>query len=253
MEYGIRELAEMAGVSARTLRWYDQLGLLKPARVGENGYRFYSEREVNRLQHILFYREMGLELKTISGMLDDPSFDRMTALRDHLRTLEQERNRTDRMIACLKRTIEAEERNEDMAAHEKFEAFKRNAINENEVKYGKEARRKYGDEAVNASNAHMMNMTEDQYDEWQRIGVEIQSRLESAVQHGLSADSPEGTAIAELHKQWLRFTWSQYTVQAHAGVAEMYIMDERFTQYYDANVPGCARFLRDAVKAWLNR
>jgi len=253
MEYGIRELAEMAGVSARTLRWYDQLGLLKPARVGENGYRFYSEREVNRLQHILFYRDMGLELKTISGMLDDPSFDRMTALHDHLRTLEQERNRTDRMIACLKRTIEAEERNEDMAAHEKFEAFKRNAINENEVKYGKEARRKYGDEAVNASNAHMMNMTEDQYDEWQRIGVEIQSRLESAVQHSLSADSPEGAAIAELHKQWLRFTWSQYTVQAHAGVAEMYIMDERFTQYYDANVPGCARFLRDAVKAWLNR
>lgn len=253
MEYGIRELAEMAGVSARTLRWYDRLGLLKPVRVGENGYRFYSEREVNRLQHILFYREMGLELKIIGEMLDDPTFDRMTALHDHLRTLEQERDRADRMIACLKRTIEAEERNENMAAHEKFEAFKRNAVEENEKKYGKEARQKYGDEAVNASNARMMNMSEDKYNEWQRIGAEIQTRLESAVQNGLSADGSEAKAIAELHKQWLCFTWAKYTVQAHAGVAEMYIMDERFTQYYDAKIPGCARFLRDAVKNWLKQ
>lgn len=253
MEYGIRELAEMAGVSMRTLRWYDRLGLLKPARVGENSYRFYTEREVNRLQHILFYREMGLELKTIGEMLDDPSFDRMTALQDHLRMLEQERDRTDRMIACLKRTIEAEERNEDMTAHEKFEAFKRNAVEENEKKYGREAREKYGNEAVDASNARMMNMSEDKYNEWQRIDAEIRSRLETAVRNGLRADSAEGAAIAELHKKWLCFTWAKYTNQAHAGVAEMYIMDERFTRYYDANTPGCAQFLRDAVKAWLNR
>lgn len=252
-EYGIRELAEMAGVSARTLRWYDGIGLLKPSRVGENGYRFYSEVEVNRLQHILFYREMGLELKRIAEILDAPSFDRRKALHEHLAALEKERSRMDDVIATLRRTIEAEERNETMSNHEKFEAFKKKTIDENEAKYGKEAREKYGNEAVNASNARMMNMSESQYSEWERIGKEIQTRLEAAVRNGETPDSTPGYTIAELHKQWLCFTWSKYTPQAHAGVAEMYIMDERFTQYYDANLPGCAKFLRDAVKAWLKQ
>lgn len=251
MEYGIRELAEMAGVTARTLRWYDSVGLLKPARVGENGYRYYSGAEVDRLQHILFYRELGVELEQIRRMLDDPSFDRMTALRGHLAALEEKRGQIDAMIDSVRNTIKAEERNEIMKDREKFKAFKKNAVQKNEEKYGREAREKYGNEAVDASNRMMMNMKPEDHAEWTRIGDEILSRLEVAVSAEEDPAGPEGRAIAELHKKWLCFVWEKYTTQAHIGVANMYVCDERFTQYYDRNIPGCAAFLRDAVTAML--
>lgn len=247
MEYGIRELAEMAGVSARTLRWYDSLGLLKPCRVGENGYRFYSSAEADRLQHILFYRALGMDLKQIAALLDDPGFDRLTALRGHLAALESQRDRLDGMILSLQRTISAEERNEPLMDHEKFEAFKKNAVQENEAKYGAEARGKYGDAAVDASNRMMMNLSQEQYAEWQAIDKEIIARLEKAVAGNIDPCGSEGRAIAELHKKWLGFTWEKYTLQAHKGVAQMYTLDERFTQYYDRTIHGCAEFLKNAI------
>ena len=249
MEYGIRELAEMAGVSARTLRWYDSVGMLRPCRVGENGYRYYSSAEVDRLQHILFYREMGLGLKQIAAILDHPEFDRLSALRGHLHALESERGRLDAMIASLRKAIRAEERNEIMKDTEKFEAFKREAVAKNEAKYGVEAREKYGDAAVDASNRKMMNMSPETYVRWESLDKEILSRLEAAVESGADPSGEEGKQIAELHKQWLCCSWEKYTAQAHKGVAQMYVLDERFTQYYDRNIPGCAQFLRDSVAA----
>lgn len=251
MEYGIRELAQMSGVTARTLRWYDRIGLLKPARVGENGYRFYSGAEVNRLQHILFYRELGVELDQIKRLLDDPTFDRMAALRGHLAVLEEKRGQIDAMIASVRSTINAEERNELMKDHEKFEAFRKNAVEKNEAQYGREAREKYGDEAIDASNRKMMNLSREQYAEWSALDEEILTRLEAAVRAGEAPAGVEGRAIAELHKKWLCFTWEKYTPQAHIGVANMYTLDGRFTRYYDRNTAGCAEFLRDAVTAML--
>ena len=249
MEYGIRELAEMAGVSARTLRWYDSVGLLRPCRVGDNGYRVYSSAEVDRLQHILFYREMGLELKQIAAILDDPGFDRLSALRGHLEALERERERLDAMVGSLRKAIRAEERNEMMKDQEKFEAFKRDKIRQNEAKYGAEAREKYGNDAVDASNQMMMNMSPEAYAKWEELDQEILSRLEAAVSSGADPSGEEGKQIAQLHKQWLCCTWEKYTAQAHRGVAQMYTFDERFTQYYDRSISGCAQFLKDTVTA----
>ena len=251
MEYGIRELAEMAGVSARTLRWYDSMGLLRPCRVGENGYRYYSSVEVDRLQHILFYREMGMELKQIAEILDDPAFDRLSALREHMETLEKQRGRLDGMIDSLRRAISAEERNETMKDQEKFEAFKRSAVEKNEAQYGKEAREKYGNAAVDGSNRRMMNMSPEQHARWEQLDAEILSALEAAVSSGANPSGEEGRRIAELHKQWLCCIWEKYTPEAHRGVAQMYVCDERFTRYYDRNIPGCAEFLKDAVSSYI--
>ena len=89
MEYSVQQLSRLSGVTARTLRWYDEIGLLKPCRVGENGYRFYGRSEVDRLQMILHYRALGVELAQIKEYLDDPSFDRLTAFRRHLSVLEK--------------------------------------------------------------------------------------------------------------------------------------------------------------------
>ena len=95
MEYSIQELSRLSGVTTRALRWYDQIGLLKPGRVAENGYRYYGEAEVDRLQDILYYRALGVELAKIKECLDDPAFDRLTALRSHLSALEAEHERLE--------------------------------------------------------------------------------------------------------------------------------------------------------------
>ena len=128
MEYSIRELARLSGVTTRALRWYDQIGLLKPSRVAENGYRFYGTEEVDRLQDILYYRAMGVELAQIRQCLDHPAFDRLTALRGHLAKLEAEQARIEGLIASVKETIATIERKESMSDAQKFQAFKRRVV-----------------------------------------------------------------------------------------------------------------------------
>ena len=95
MEYSIQALAHLAGVTTRTLRWYDQIGLLKPSRVADNGYRYYGPAEVDRLQDILYYRALGVALAQIRTCLDEPSFDRLAVLRSHLTALQGERARLE--------------------------------------------------------------------------------------------------------------------------------------------------------------
>ena len=250
MEYSIQEFSRMAGVTTRTLRWYDKIGLLKPSRVAENGYRYYGPAEVDRLRDILCYRALGVELAQIRACLDDPSFDRSAALKDHLAALKAERGRLDEQIRSVEAVIDAEERNEIMSDKQKFEAFKRQAIKENEEKYGREIRDRYGDAEIDEANAAAMKLTLDQYQEWKALDKEILTRLETAVQAGTAPDSAEGKAIAQLHRRWLTITGMQYDPQKHRGIAQLYVLDERFTAYYDKNVSGCARFLRDAVCHW---
>ena len=250
MEYSIQELSRLSGVTTRTLRWYDQIGLLKPSRVAESGYRYYGGAEVDRLQDILYYRALGVELARIKECLDDPSFDRLAALRNHLAALEAERERLEQLIRSVKDTIGAEERNEIMNDEQKFEAFKQRAVAHNEKVYGAEIRSKYGDQEVDEANAAVMNLTQAQYQEWTNLGREIQERLEAAVQAGTSPESEAGREITALHRRWLTITGTPYDPAKHRGIAELYVMDERFTGYYDKQVPGCARFLRDAIIHW---
>ena len=248
MEYSIQELSRLSGVTTRTLRWYDQIGLLKPSRVAVSGYRYYGGAEVDRLQDILYF---GVELARIKECLDDPSFDRLAALRSHLAALEAERKRLEQLIRSVKDTIGAEERSEIMSDEQKFEAFKKRAVAHNEEVYGVEIRAKYGDQEVDEANAAVMHLTQTQYREWTDLGREIQERLEAAVQAGLSPEREEGKEISVLHRRWITITGNQYDPAKHRGIAELYVMDERFTAYYDKQVPGCARFLRDAIVYWV--
>jgi len=251
MEYGIHELAELAGVTTRTLRWYDKIGLLKPIGTGENGYRRYGGAEVDRLQQILLYRALGVELAQIRSILDDPGFDRLAALKNHLSALQEEQQRLERLIASVEATITSAERNEPMKDAKKFEAFKKNAVEENEKRYGTEIRQKYGDEQVNEANAAVMNLTVEQYADWKETGETLQTKLEAAVETKADPAGPAGEEAAALHKRWLTFTGVRYSPQLHRGLAMMYTEDERFTAYYDKRVPGCAAFLRDAVLHWI--
>ena len=252
MEHTIRELADLAGVTTRTLRWYDRIGLLKPAGTGENGYRLYGPAEVDRLQQILFYRTLGVELAQIGEILDDPSFDALSALRGHLTALQQERTRVERLIASVETTITSIERNEPMKDEKKFEAFKQQAVVENEMRYGAEIREKYGDEQVDEANANWMKLTAEEYARWKELGDTLQAKLERAAEAQVDPVGEAGREAVELHKQWLGFSGVRYSPQMHRGLAMMYTEDARFTAYYDKRVAGCAAFLRDAVLHWVH-
>ena len=252
MEYSINALAKLSGVTGRTLRWYDEIGLLKPLRTNSAGYRIYGPEQVNRLQDILFYRALGVPLSSIRTILDAPDFDRQTALQSHLATLEQQKDQLDAMILTVRKTLSTLQGETAMTDYEKFEAFKRKAVEESETAYGKEARAKYGDRAVDESHAKLMGLSPRDHQRWQQLDAEILSALASAVERGIDPDSDTGRSIAAMHKEWLSFTLPQYTPQIHAGIAMMYTADERFTAYYDKTVPGCAAFLRDAILAYTN-
>ena len=251
MEYSIQALAKLAGVTTRTLRWYDQIGLLKPSRVAESGYRYYGPKEVDRLQHILFFRELGVELSQVKTWLDDPSLDRLTLLRTHLADLERERKKLDHLIQSVRINIQAEERKEIMTDEKKFEAFKAQMTQETEQKYGKESREKYGDAAVDRSQKAFREMSKEDCETWTDLDRAILAGLEQAVRDGLPPEGPKGEEIVSRHKQWLLLSGLKYQPKVHKGLGQMYVMDERFTAYYDKNVSGCGAFLRDAIQVWV--
>ncbi|NCB93020.1 MAG: MerR family transcriptional regulator [Clostridia bacterium] len=247
MTYTIKKLAALAGISTRTLRYYDEIQLLVPKRSEGSEYRIYEEAEVDRLQQILFYREMGFELSAIKAILDSGSFEQMEALKSHLAELQKKRKRIDLLIDNVTKTIRKEEGVQQMSDQEKFQGFKEEMIRKNEETYGEELRTKYGEDTVAESNAKMMNLSEGEYQRMEGIGEEIIKSLQDAVLTGADPKGAKGKEVAELHREWLQITMPKYTAEIHRGLAEMYVGDERFTAYYDKEVTGCAQFLRDAV------
>ena len=137
-----------------------------------------------------------------------------------------------------------------MTDQEKFEAFKRRTVEANETAFGQEIREKYGDEELDRANACVLALTQEEYAQWKSLGGEIHTALVTAVKAGADPAGPEGQRIAALHRRWLSYSWESYTPQAHVGLAELYVSDPRFTAYYDREVPGCAAFLRDAVRTY---
>lgn len=252
MEYTVQKLGNLAGVSTRTLRYYDDIDLLKPARKSSSGYRIYGQQEVDKLQHILFYRELGLELEQIKTIVNDPDFDYAEALEEHRKKLIAKRMQLDLLITNVEKTISAKKGESTMTDKEKFEGFKQKMVNDNEEKYGSEIRSEYGDELVNQSNAKMLNMSKEQYQEFTRLEQQVLLSLADAVKtEDPSSDTAQQTA--DLHRQWLGFTWPSYSKEAHRGLAEMYVADERFAAYYDKAHPGAAQFLHDAIVIYTQR
>jgi DNA-binding transcriptional MerR regulator len=249
VDYGVDELSKLAGVSARTLRHYDSLGLLAPRGRRENGYRVYGAAEVDRLQQILFYRELGVPLDEIKNMLDGEAFDAPRALEGHLKALRAKRDRLDALIGTVERTIKTMKGEGSMTDREKFDGFGQQLVDENERLYGKEIRKKYGEEAVERANARVRGMSREDHARAQALAQQVNEALRATFEQGDPA-SPLARRACELHKEWLCIYWDDYCKEKHIGVAEMYVADPRFTAYYDAVAPGCAAFLRDAVRVY---
>lgn len=253
MEYSINELSKLAGVSARTLRYYDETGLLCPSRTNDSGYRFYGPGEVELLQQILFYRERGLSLDKIKHIIYDDDFDSLSALYEHLESLKQQKERISSLICTVNTTIASMKGELFMKDIEKFEAFKQNLVHENEQKYGSEIRESYGNNTIDEANQKLLNMTPEDYQRFETLKDTVLSELETAVTSGARPESDAGRKAALLHKEWLGYTWKEYSAAAHQGLVSMYLADMRFKDYYDRKVSGCAQFLVDAVMHWSER
>lgn len=245
MEYTIQKLGQLAGVSTRTLRYYDEIGILKPARINSSGYRIYGQKEIDLLQQILFYRALEVDLDTIKKIVTAPDFSGIHALNEHHDKLLEKRKQLDRLIANVEKTIASTEGRITMRNQEKFEGFKTRIVEDNEKKYGEEVRARYGNDAADNSNRKVLNMTQEEYEKAERLAVEIKTTLAEAFQTGDPSSKVAQKAV-DLHRQWLCLYWDGYSKEAHVGLGNMYV-DERFRAYYDEEQPGTAEFLRDAI------
>lgn len=266
MGYTAHELAKISGVSVRTLHYYEELGLLQPKR-RPNGYRDYGPHEVRALQQILLYRQADMPLADIRTVLNQPAQAQSAALRAQLGRLRKQRQRLDGLIASVERLIQETDAHTNqegatpMDNHtdtQRFEALKQQAIRENEAAYGTEARERYGDEAVDATNQQVANMSQKDWDEAQaqekRIG-ELLAQLAASDNPTASTCSELGRELCTVHRAWLLHYWTpaMYTPEAHRGLARGYTLDPRFVQYYEKYAPNGAALLRDAIEAWADK
>ena len=248
--YTIHELAALAGVSTRTLRYYHQLGLLPPAAVADNGYRLYGPEQAAALQQILCFRDMGLELRDIPPLLHASPARRAAALEQRLAEVRAEQQRLQTLETTLQHTILELKGEYTMTDKERFEGLKRQAVADNEQRYGAEVRQKYGDAVADAANARLLAQTEEQWQDTAALEKEILERL-TALAPAADPAGEEGRRLAALHGEWLRRHWPEglYSPEMHLQMAQMYRADERFAAYYDKAVDGGCEFLCRAIEA----
>ncbi len=254
MEYTINSIAKLAGISTRSLRYYDEIDLLKPKRISSNKYRIYSQKEVDRLQQILFYKELDIGLLEIKAIIDVKDFDCQKAMEDHLVSLKKKRRKIETLIINVEKTILSLKGDKEMSNEEKFAGFKKKIVKENDEKYGEEIRMKYGDNTIEESNKKLMEMTEKQFNNVEELGQELNRTLKEAVNTGDPA-SELAQEVCNLHKEWLTFYWPKgtYSKEAHLSLAQMYCEDDRFKEYYEKIVPNGAEFLKDALKIYCEK
>ena len=234
MTYSIQELAQLAGVSSRTLRYYDQIDLL-PAERGDNGYREYSSAAVDRLQLIRYFQEFGFSLTQIQDLLIQSSTAQTAALMQQRGHLQNQRDHLTALLNTLDRTLAARNGGPHMTDTEKFAAFKQQQLTDNDRQFGAEARHRYGQETVDASQHQFANLSAADYQAMQATEQALFTQLKTVVTTQ-DLTSPAAQAVYTLHRQWLCFTWNNYSAEAHRGLAQLYRDDPRFANYYNERV-----------------
>lgn len=240
--YTVRQVADMASITVRTLHHYDALGLLRPTGRSAAGYRLYGEADLLRLQQILFFRELGFSLEQIRTIIEDPHFDQVRALERHREMLQLERERLSRLLGTIDRTIaKLTEDNMGMTDEELWEGFSQEQIE----RYKRESREAYGVEVVEESERRAKSMSKGQ---WQAVKDEGE-----AVTRGLAAlmdrpvDDPEVQALIDRHYRWVATFWTP-DAAAYTGLGQMYTDNPEFRANYDKYRVGLADFLREAMK-----
>lgn len=244
--FTVKQLSRMAGVTPRTLHHYDAIGLLKPSRVGSNGYRYYDEPALLRLQQILFYRELDMPLEDIRKIIGRRNFDILQALEGHRQALDRKAARLNRLIQTVDNTIQHLKGQAHMSAKELFRGF----TEEEEQRYTEEAMKMYDPQTVKASVKKWKAYTDA---EKERIGAEG-----AAVYTDLVAALPKGAASTEAQSaiaRWRRhiaYFWVPTDDQL-LGLVDLYNDDPRFRKNFDKVSPQLTGFMREAVRIYLDK
>ncbi|MFJ3584304.1 MerR family transcriptional regulator [Streptomyces sp. NPDC090127] len=244
MEWSIQEIAKKAGTTSRTLRYYGELGLLEPSRIGANGYRYYDQAALVRLQRILLLRELGLSLPAVGEVLEGQR-DTSAALRTHLLLLEQERERIGRQIAAVKTTLHKTEKGEALMAEEVLDGF-------DHTRYEEEVSRRWGRDAYEQGDRWWRSLSAEEKRDFMDRQAAIARDFGRAAHDGLAADSDEVQEIARRHVAWLSITTAP-SKEYVTGLGQMYVDDPRFTATYDQHGEGTAVLVRDAMKTYAER
>lgn len=200
------------------------------------------------MQQILFYRELDFSLAKIKAIVDAPDFSQVEALEQQKMLLEKKRTHLDELIVLIDEIVYVKKEGIVMTKERNFEVFKKNLIEENEVQFGEEVRNRFGAQSLIDSNNKLKEMTEKQFAAHQNLEQSMLKRLAEAMEVG-DPSSDLAFEVAELHKRWLQFSWKKYTKEAHAGLAMMYVADERFVTYYDSRVgEGATQFLSEIIQ-----
>jgi DNA-binding transcriptional MerR regulator len=244
--YTVKQLSNLAGVSVRTLHYYDEIGLLKPSWLGSNGYRHYEEEALLKLQQILFYRELEVSLDEIKAILGCPDFDVRIALCSHKKALQGRVERLNRLIQTVDNTIDHLKGNESMNAKGLFEGFSE----EEQEKFALEAEQMYDPETVKESNRKWKGYPPAEKERILAEGKAIYVDLLAAMPK--EAASPEVQALIARWHQHLQYFWSPNDEQL-LGLADMYNQDARFRANFDRMHPKLAGFMCAAVKVYVTK
>lgn len=248
--YLIKEVSIMAGISTRTLRYYDQIGLLQPSELTTSGYRLYQVGDIDKLQQILLYKKLGFSLDKIKDFLNHPDHDDINALVEQMDLLKKEQSQLNQLIQNIQETIEYKKGLRTMKNEDKFNGLKEQMIQDNESKYGEEIRRKYGDKTVNESNEMMMGLSKENFE----IVEDLTKQILDGLKEGLKEKNPHSEVMQEvckLHQKWIQFFWKKYDKQAHLNLVEGYLEDERFIAYYDQVGEGATKLLVLAMQEFM--
>lgn len=251
--YTVKQVAKVSGVSVRTLHHYDEVGLLKPACVGANGYRYYGKDELLRLQQILFHRELGFTLDEIARILDAPGFDRAAALQAHRAKLQAEERRVRRLVRTIDETLAALQGATTMEETAMFRGFDPAKQAEHEAwlvtRYGGEMRQR-----IDESKAKMKDWKQADYDALQAEMGEIEAGLVKALRDGLPADSAPVQALIGRHHAWVGRSWKRPpTREAFIGLGGLYQENPEFRARYEGLAPGMTEYFVAAMTAFAER
>ena len=241
--YTIQQLADLAGVSVRTLHHYDAIGLLSPTRAKRNGYRTYEEKDLFALQQILFFRELDFPLNDIKKIMSSPGFDMAEALRDQRKLIELKRERLGRLIKTIDKTIKTIHNETTMDNKELYDNF---GTEEMEA-LAQEAKERWGHtDAYKESEQKLRTMDKAGWDKIKQEGHDILSKGAALIERGISPDSPEAEAlIAEHYRHLHNFYTPSY--EMYKGLADMYVTDPRFRAHFEQYHKDLPQFMHDAM------
>jgi DNA-binding transcriptional MerR regulator len=247
MLYTVKQVAELTGVTVRALHFYDQIDLLRPSKVGANGYRYYDDGALLRLQQILFYREVGLELEQIKDVLDRPDFDLVTALRAHRTVLQEKIDRLHNLISTVDNTIGHLTGDVDMSKKQLFEGFSK----EKQEQYERVARLQYGPDIVNQSIKRWNSYTPEQQEAVKQEGGQVYLDLAEAINAGKSPESEDVQAmLARWHKHMHYFY--EPTLEIMRGLAEGYRTDPEFVAFFQRIHPELPDYIAQGIVKYVD-